>query len=232
MHRGGNGTDNLLVISLNLERHHVPVLGTRLAGAGLAIGRPTQVLAVRDLPDEPVPARRTWLRGRDSGRFALLLSFAAGPAGRFRDNPDALLAPGTELHADMHYYPGQPPLRAAIGARSAAAAACPVPSHAAGIAPLLGAWAAALEDDPWLTTWPALLTGTPMAPLAGSRPDGTGERWYLADSSGAALPLQRRESLWTLLAVSGGHPVTVAGEWSPDGFVPLTVWHQGLAVRL
>ena len=50
------------------------------------------------------------------------------------------------------------------------------------------------------------LAGTPVA---------AGGRWHLVDSSGAALPLLGQESLWPLLAVSGGHPVTVAGEWSP-----------------
>ena len=46
------------------------------------------------------------------------------------------------------------------------------------------------------------------------------------------LPLAERESLWTLLAVSGGYPVTVAGEWHPDGLLPLAVWHRDRAVAL
>ena len=76
--------------------------------------------------------------------------------------------------------------------------------------------------------WPALLTGTPVPP-DGSRP---GNRWRLVDPAGVALPLADRESLWTLLAVSGGHPVTVAGEWHPDGLLPLAVWHRDRAVAL
>ena len=76
--------------------------------------------------------------------------------------------------------------------------------------------------------WPALLTGTPAAPGGGAQ----GNRWRLIDRAGAALPLTDRESLWTLLAVSGGHPVTVAGEWHPDGLLPLTVWHGDRAVAL
>jgi SWIM zinc finger len=185
-----------------------------------------QVIAVRDLPDEPIPARRTWLRGRQTGRLALLLSFAAGPAGSFRGNPDAMLTPGTQLDADIHYYPGQPLLRAVSGQRRGAAAACGGPPRAQTIAALLDDWAAALEQDPWLTTWPALLTGTPAVPAAAA------DRWHLADPSGLAVPLLGRESLWTLLAVSGGDPVTMAGEWSADGFLPLTVWHNEAAVRL
>jgi hypothetical protein len=180
-----------------------------------------QVLAARDLVDPPIPARRVWLRGRDTGRFALLLSFAVG--GNFGRNPDAVLTPGTELHADVHYYPGQPPVRAVTGARHDTPAASPRPDAAHDVAALLGDWAAALAQDPWLTEWPALLAGTPVA---------AGGRWHLVDSSGAALPLLGQESLWPLLAVSGGHPVTVAGEWSPAGLAALTVWHGGRAVAL
>jgi SWIM zinc finger len=180
-----------------------------------------QVIAVRDLPDAPVPARRTWLRGRDAGRYALLLSFA--PSGYFGANPDAVLAAGTELHADVHYYPGPPPVRAITGARHGAPAASPRPEGAGDLAALLGEWAAALAQDPWLTEWPALLTGTP-AEAAG--------RWYLTDPAGAAVPLLGREGPWPLLAVSGGQPVTVAGEWSPAGLTALTAWHGDRAVTL
>jgi hypothetical protein len=180
-----------------------------------------QVLAVRDLPDAPVPARRVWLRGRETSRFALLLSFA--PNGNFGHSPDAALTVGTELHADVHFYPGPPPVRAVTGSRHGAAAASPRPDAAGAIAALLGDWAAALERDPWLSEWPALLTGTPAE---------TAGRWYLTDSSGAAVPLLGRESVWPLLAVSGGHPVTVAGEWSPAGLTALTAWHGDRAVRL
>jgi len=180
-----------------------------------------QVLAARDLLDEPIPARRVWLRGRDTGRFALLLSFAV--RGNFGASPDAALTPGTELHADVHYYPGQPPVRAVTGAWHAAPAASARPDGAGGVAALLNDWAAALAQDPWLTEWPALLDGTPVV---------AEHRWHLADSAGEALPLLGEECLWPLLAVSGGHPVTVAGEWSPAGLTALTVWHGDLAVRL
>ena len=86
--------------------------------------------------------------------------------------------------------------------------------------------AAGLEQAPWLTTWPVLLAGTP-APAA-----APGDRWHLTDQAGNALPLASRESLWTLLAISGGHPVTVAGEWHPDGLLALTAWHGDRAVPL
>ena len=190
------------------------------------------VLGVRDLLDGQVPGRRLWLRGRDSGRWAMLLTFAApgraGGAGGWQDPDTARLRPGTELHASLHYYPGQPALRATVGERHAEpvrSASAPVGADAAA---LLAGYATALEQDPWLTVWPALLTGTPVPP-DGTRP---GNRWRLLDPAGVALPLADSESLWTLLAVSGGHPVTVAGEWHPDGLLPLAVWHRDRAVAL
>jgi len=180
------------------------------------------VLAVRDLPDEPIPARRIWLRGRGTGRFASLLLFA--PNGIFRMYADAALTPGTQVDADLHFYPGQPPLRALVGMRRAAPEPAPAPAPAGDAAALLATWAAALAQDPWLTIWPALVSGTVTL---------TADRWHLVDHTGTALPLLSEDvSLWSLLAVSAGTPVTVAGEWTPDGLLPLTVWHHNQAVRL
>jgi hypothetical protein len=189
------------------------------------------VLAVRDLADGDVPGRRVWLRGRATERFAMLLTFAAGPAG-WSDLSTARLRPGTEFRADLHFYPGQPPTRALAGTRHTepARAKPPVPTlppDDGGIDAMLAGYAAGLAQDPWLTTWPVLLDGTPVAPGGGR------DKWHLADRSGAALPLRETDSLWTLLAVSGGHRVTVAGEWHPDeGLLPLTVWLDDQAVAL
>jgi hypothetical protein len=198
------------------------------------------VIAVRDLVEGAVPGRRIWVRGRDTGRIAMLLTFAGN--GYWQDPETARLRPGTELHADLHYYPGQPPLRALTGERHAAAVPAHCPEPAGGIDALLADWAAGVAADPWLTAWPALLTGTPVpsGAAAGAAAAGgaagaagpAGAPWYLLDGTGAALPLAEQESLWTLLAVSGGSPVTVAGEWHGRRLLPLTVWHQDQAVPL
>jgi hypothetical protein len=197
------------------------------------------VVGVRDLVEGTVPGRRIWVRGRDGGRTAMLLTFAGN--GYWQDPDTARLRAGTELHADLHYYPGQPPLRALTGQRHAAPAPAPAPcpGPAGDIDALLAGWAAGLAEDPWLTTWPALLTGTPVPPGATAGESGpvsaaesASEPWYLVDRSGAAVPLAEQESLWTLLAVSGGHPVTVAGEWHGRRLLPLTVWHHDQAVPL
>src|SRR5947209_20445481 len=82
----------------------------------LASGPPVrdhwQVLARRDLEQDRIRARRTWLRGRKTGRDALLLSFAA--AGQALDDS---LTVGTDADADLVFYPGASALRAAVLAR-------------------------------------------------------------------------------------------------------------------
>ncbi len=191
------------------------------------------VLGVRDLVEGAVPGRRIWLRGGDTGRDAMLLTFAG--TGYWQDPETARLRAGTELFADLHYYPGQPPLRAVTGERHAAPVRAKHPEPASDIDALLAGWAAGLAQDPWLTTWPALLTGTPVPPGQPSEPpDPVAARkpWYLVDRTGAALPLAEQESLWRLLAVSGGHPVTIAAEWHGERLLALTVWHGDEAVAL
>jgi hypothetical protein len=191
--------------------------------AGPAVRDRWLVLAVRDVLDATVPVRRIVLRGASTSRYALLLIF--DPRGMFATEADAALMPGTALDADVHYYPGQPPLRALIGTRHDGPAAAPAPERpAGGIAGLLDEWADALARDPWLVSWPALLSGTPVP--------GDGD-WRLADDSGQAVPLVTDDAgCWPLLAISGGGPVTVAGEWSGTELRPLTAWHGDQAVRL
>lgn len=188
------------------------------------------VLASRDLTDGSVPGRRIWLRGLDTGRWAMLLTYAA-PGGSWQDPETARLRPGTELHADLHYYPGQPALRGLIGQRHAPPVPAKHPEPCGDIAALLAEWAAGLEQDPWLTAWPVLLAGTPVPPAAAGGV-AAGRPWHFVDQAGNAVPLADRESLWTLLAVSAGHPVTIGGEWHPDGLTALTVWHDDQAVPL
>ncbi len=187
----------------------------------LAGGQPVrdywQVLARRDIEQDRIRARRTWLRGRKTGRPALVLSFAA--AGLALDDS---LAVGTDADAELVFYPGAVPLRAVVLARHGAAAGGP--PDGGTIAGLLAGYAAALAGDPWLDSWPAVLDITPArSPVPA-----------VADADGDALPLHPGAGhCWPLFALSGGRPVTVAGEWTPRGLWPLTAWDErGMAVPL
>ena len=187
-----------------------------LAG-GPAVRDHWQVLARRDLEQDRIRARRTWLRGRKTGRDALLLSFAA--AGQPLDGS---LTVGTEAGADLVFYPGAVPLRAVVLAGRDGGEGGP--PDGGTIAGLLAGYAAALGADPWLDSWLAVVEITPArVPVPAVR-----------DADGDALPLHPGAGdCWPLFALSGGRPVTLAGEWTPRGLWPLTAWDEtGRAVPL
>ena len=157
-----------------------------------------------------------------------MLTFDRNEYGKWQDWDTAKLASSTLLHARLHFYPGEPPMRAIIGERLADAVPAKPPVPDRDIDAMLADYAAGLERDPWLTMWPAVLDGTPMP----SAPD-SGEPRYLVDEAGTALPLAAEQAPpWQLLTVSDGRPVTVAGEWHPGGLVLLTAWRQDEAVML
>ncbi|RKS69016.1 SWIM zinc finger protein [Actinomadura pelletieri DSM 43383] len=169
------------------------------------------VVGQRDTAQELLTTRRVWLRGRRTGRPALVLSFAA-PGTVL----DASLVVGTEIDAELAFYPGAPPLRALVAGREG-----PVtPGRPAGtsVREFLDEHAAALAHDPWIDRWPATLESVRLA-----RTDGGA--LFAVDDSGDALPLRPIDP-WRLLALSGGGPVTLAGEWSPRGLRPLAAWHD------
>jgi len=175
------------------------------------------VLARRDLDRDRIRTRRVWLRGQRTGRLALVLSFAA--AGQSLDDS---LTVGTQVGADLAFYPGSLPLRALVVTRHDTIRGGAPPS--ATIAGLLGEYAATLGQDPWLDIWPCVLEAIPArAPLP-----------CLCDAGGAVLPLHPGAGdCWPLFALSGGSPLTLAGEWTPRGLWPLTAWDQdGMAVLL
>jgi hypothetical protein len=175
------------------------------------------ITGAADEENDRLLTRRTWLRGRNTGRDALVLSFA--PPGR---PLDASLPPGHLLTAELAFYPGAAPLRALVAERG-----IPLPAPAAdggSIEDALGAYARAMAADPWLERWPVLLSGVTPAEHGGG--------WCLSEKDGTALPLVPYAFPWSLLAMSAGRPVTVAGEWSTAGLRPLTCWAGDRAVRL
>ncbi|MGW5160519.1 SWIM zinc finger family protein [Nonomuraea wenchangensis] len=179
--------------------------------AGPALRDHWDVLGRRDEVQDRLTARRVWLRGRRSGRAALVLSFA--PQGQ---PLDASLVTGVTIDADVAFYPGAAPLRALVADRHGTVpAAGPPPGGPPEEA--LEEVARAVAEDPWVESWPVVLA------------DVVPERTAIG-----GLPLHpAARDPWRLLAVSGGHPLTVAAEWTPRGLRPLTTWDDdGAAVIL
>ncbi|MDQ0715680.1 hypothetical protein QFZ55_005132 [Streptomyces luteogriseus] len=177
------------------------------------------VLAQYDTTDPRLTTRRIWLHGADSHRTVLLLSY--GAAGRA---PELALPVGLALEAEVSAYPGAGQPRVALGEQFAPPEPAAIRPPGMTTSQAAARYGDALRDDPWLESVPVTLDRVVPAP--------DGDSWQLADADeDTALPLtpgvRSRPGLWRLVALSGGAPVRVFGEYGHQGFTPLTAWPEG-----
>ena len=189
----------------------------RISDRWLALGR-------RQSVDGGQRTTRTWLRGRDSGRWALLEAFQST-----RRLEGLCLPTGGRFAGELAYQPSAWPLAAqpVDGLRLELA-----PRDGAGETPAAGVdlgqdisaatagYAAARAANPWLRLYPLLLGGVFAEPA----PAG----WRLRDRGGRLLPLPSRFGYgWQLLALAGDRPLTLFGEYDGATLTPLSVRHDG-----
>jgi hypothetical protein len=178
------------------------------------------VLGQRVEEEDNLRAQRTWLWGEASGRTALVLSFAA--AGQPLDRS---LPPGVALDAELVFFAGSYPLRALVKQRFAPAVPPDRFPGAADLGAATAAYAEALALLPWLERFPmALEAVTPVR---------DGERWAVRDAAGRTVPLATQFARgWRLLALGGGRPLALFGEWDGEALLPLSAWAEGQFVVL
>lgn len=180
--------------------------------------------------EERLRVQRTWLTGAASGRSALILEFAVGPAAGFKTT----LMPGLTVDAELCFFPGAAPLRALVKQIHAADPSLRRPAVLAGAAPVAAA-AAALRDrlalNPWTETQPVTLAAVTPVRVSNSASAGA---WRLRDEAGASLPLRVSDLsvLFTLLALSGGRPLDLFGEWDGAAIRPVSAVQAGRLLSL
>jgi hypothetical protein len=169
------------------------------------------ILGQRVEDEDNLRVQRTWLWGEALARPALLLSFAA-PGQPL----DRSLSPGTAIDAELVYFPGAAPLRALVKQRNGQPEPIGNSPGYPDLAAATGGYAAALAAVPWLERFPM--------PLQAVIPAQAGEGWAVLDASGRALALAPRFAHgWRLLALSGGRPLAIFGEWNGATLLPLGV---------
>lgn len=168
------------------------------------------ILGQRVEDEEHLRVQRTWLWGETHARSALLLAFAA-PGQPL----DRSLVPGTARDAELVYFSSAYPLRALVQQRYGP----PTPINGspgyADIPAATAAYSAALATFTWLERFPM--------PLQAVVPTRIGERWAVRDLAGRTLPLAPGFAHgWRLLALSGGRPLALFGEWNGTTLLPLS----------
>lgn len=165
-----------------------------------------------DYSDEQhLVSMRTWLRGRRTDRYALIVQqeYAHDAPSGLPTSFDRTLQEGHAYEADLCFYPSAWPLRAEVRSRG---------GRRAGIAPPVlrtlaaahSAFVDALAQQPWL--W-----GIPVF-VGGLRVERRDEGFLASDEEGSEVAVELADTYgWNLLAVLGGGPCALLCEW--DGRV-------------
>ena len=194
--------------------------GVRAGTAGAAVRDAWQVLGQAFGLEEKIAVRRTWLRGRDSGRSALVLDFAA-PGRPF----DVHFEPGTAVDATLGFLPGAAMLRAVPLDRHGAAVPVVTLDGGGSVAEAHAAFGAALARSPWVELVPVVLADATLWPHDGG--------WSVVDATGHALPIHGRfDRGWEVEALTGGLPLTLAGEFDGAALHPVGAARDGRYLAL
>jgi SWIM zinc finger len=204
------------------------------------------VLGQRYRDDGQIRSLHQWLYGERTGEVVSYLAFA--PTGM---SLEPGLPPGARSQATVALYPGALPRRALITERGDQGQPLgPVPGSATWDE-ALGGVAGLLAVDPWADIVPVAIRSVTVLPVGlwGSgaphdealvNPDQSpaaeatfASPWLLRDRTGSAVPIAASAQVrWRLLALSGGAPVDVAGEWDGFSFSPQAAAPAGRAGQL
>lgn len=161
--------------------------------------------------EDNIRFRRTWLLGIRTHETALLLDFA----WRFNDFEGVKWLVGSLLQAEMVFYPGALRQRALVKDFSIIYESIEWSGYADWEV-FLRQYANALAQNPWLLQFSGLIDA--VTPILQN------EQLLLLDQRHNWLSTHiSADTLWKILAISGGHPIQLFGEWDGRIFTPLTV---------
>ena len=153
-------------------------------------------------------SRRTWLMGKETQKIVLSLEYTFG-AAEFT----TLWLKGMVYMGEAVYYPAAYPLRVGFKSVDLAPSFTEVVGYQT-IEPFLADYSEAIAQNPWLPQFPVLLTSVTAVFSENKFLLVDAEKKYVHTAGGQV-------SSWALLALSGGYPISVFGEW--DGHVLKTL---------
>lgn len=201
-------------IGISTKKEEVLASGERVKDAWAVVAQIEEPL------ENSLKARRTWLLGGKTNRYALLLNYSFGSEG-FPPGFEA----GSIQQGTLAFYPSAFPQRALAldDFHSIPKKVEKLPGFA-DFDIFARAYAAALAAQPFLQIFPAAFSEVTLQTQGG--------RFFLLDKNEKSLPLNVLENDgWKLFALSGGHPIGVFGEWNGEVFRPLSAVAEGRFVH-
>lgn len=169
-----------------------------------------QVMGVFTGREEQLTVRRTWLMGENTGETALLLDFSFGNQG-FEHHWKV----NDFFEGGLVFYPSIFPQRAILKSKEGVPIESPVINGFLTIEKFNQSLTTALSKNPWLINFPVFLEK--IIPVYKD------ENWFLVDEAGQAIPMHTKDLMgWKMLAISGGKPIKVFGEWRDGKLFPMS----------
>lgn len=207
---------NIEALSPTLQRDVLTMSGVTIQKKELEKnGIPTKdiwmVLATSEKEEDNLRSRRTWIYGYQTKRYGLVLDFAWGR----QDFTDFYTA-GEVFESTIIYYPSNAPIRVMVkDKRLLKARSIKRIIGFPDIATFLDHYAMALAANPWLLEFPCAMEG--ITPIMEQ------EQVQLLDQHQFLFPSSMSHTKqMKLLAISGGHPIRLFGEWFNKKFFPLS----------
>ncbi len=206
----------------NLEKLPKPLQTELLSIAGINIRKDDliplkgiidqwKVLGVIEGIDDNLNFRRTWLYGKKTQKTALLLDFSFGDTGY----PSQWTA-GQCFEAELVYYPSSFPLRVIVKENFGNTDSTGQLIGFKTLEVFFTYYAKAIASNPWIFDFPCLLEK--IIPFVHN-----GELMLIDKKKKKISALNKGNKGWKMVALSGGQPIAVFGEWSGELFIPLSV---------
>lgn len=170
-----------------------------------------QILAKRVELEDRLKIQRTWLRGKNTNRWALVLHFAHGMTPL-----DISLSPGFSFEGELVFFPGAYPLRALVKKKGSGMKQVDGFKVYPRLSSFCTDFAEAISENPFLEQFPLALENIRIYLDKNNRS-------FLVDDDGLLLPLKTNPKLaYHMLALSGGKPMGISGEWNGESVLPLS----------
>lgn len=161
--------------------------------------------------DDNLNFRRTWLYGKKSQKINLILDYSYGD-----DSFETQWTTGQCFEAQLVFYPSSYPLRVIVKENFGKVDFTGKIKGFKTMTTFFENYAAAIATNPWILDFPCLLEE--IIPIVKN------DELFLIDKKKKHIPaLNKGNKGWKLVALSGGYPISVFGEWSGELFIPLSV---------
>ena len=151
--------------------------------------------------EDNLTRRTCWFFGRQTHRSALVLDFAFG-----RQRFENTYRLGQHYRGRMHYYPALLPMRALLADATPARFGVQSLPGFDDLSRYVTKFTKALCTDPWLSKFPANFNNVTIQQIE--------QRFFVVDSSARSILISNNaETSWRLLALAGGLPITLFGEY-------------------